>query len=115
MVEVPGEEEVAVDPRPGLGLAGVAITFASASAMNVATVSDTRAALKARPHLPPIRGRPSARHRSSQTIARRSGSPAWSVMTTVPRWVVSATPAMASRRACGFAHRRWHASPIARQ
>ena len=43
--------------------------------------------------------------------ARRASS----VTTTVPRWVVSATPASASRRAAGMAHSRWHASPIARQ
>ena len=77
------------------------MTLASASAMNVATVSRHAAALNARPHLPPIRGRPSARQRSSHTIARRSGTPCSSVTTMVPRWVVSATPASASARPSG--------------
>ena len=111
----PRQQQVVADPRPRVGFVaredvGLGLGHERGDRLGRA------GGLNARPHLPPIRGRPSARRWSSQTIAGRSGSPASSVTTTVPRWVVSATPGervpprpRAAPTAAGTP-RRWRAS-----
>jgi hypothetical protein len=65
--------------------------------------------------MPPIGATSSARRWSSQTIAGRSGVPVSSATTTVERWVVSVTAAMASLRAMPADQSAAQASPIAHQ
>ena len=96
--EEPGQQQEPADPRPQLRLVAGEHVRLGLGPERGDRVARRRAALNASPHRPPIRGSPSARQRSSQTIAGRSGSPSSSVTTTVPRCVVSATPASASRR-----------------
>ena len=88
---------------------------ADAKASIVSRTPRTRNPSAVTPPTPPNGGSPVVRRSSSQLIAGRSGRPASSVTTTVPRWVVSVTPARAAVRTAGSASTRRQASPTAVQ
>src|SRR5689334_22537524 len=91
------------------------IQLISASPWKYLMVSPTPASLKAARHHGLIGGTWSVRRWSSQVMAGRSGLPCLSRLTTVPRWVVTATPLTADLGIAVSAHRRWQAAHTACQ